>query len=75
MKDNLMAETRKALYHLIAGYIKMRKEKIVDYLDIIYVILFSLNDFKKDKCIRLFKREDSNKCKEGALWPIIQMIK
>jgi hypothetical protein len=40
MKDNLMAETRKALYHLIAGYIKMRKEKIVDYLDIIYVILF-----------------------------------
>lgn len=29
----------------------------------------------QEKCIVLFKREDSNKCKESALRPIISMIK
>jgi hypothetical protein len=42
-KDNLLAETRKSLYRIIAEYIKLRKVLILDYLDIIYVPLITMS--------------------------------
>ena len=36
-----MAETRKAIYKIIAQYIKLRKDYISDYLEGIYVYNFN----------------------------------
>ncbi|KAL4502183.1 hypothetical protein ABPG72_000418 [Tetrahymena utriculariae] len=63
-KDNLQAQIRKGLFRTIAAYIKLRKLKVFEYIELIC-----------KNCMSLFKKEESNQAKETSLSPIIKVIK
>ncbi|EGR31179.1 hypothetical protein IMG5_116050 [Ichthyophthirius multifiliis] len=64
IKDNLLANVRKGLYQLLAQYIKKRRTRIQEYIQLIF-----------KNCIQLFKKEESAAAKEGSLLPIIKLLK